>query len=114
MRTIIRIFGIFLICAVFGYILIIGLNACGCIGGGQEVKQPDYNRAQHYLLFKATGRRIYVNDVSVAPSKVQGKEIYTPVGGYWEMKENKYVYIDRPVALDEAVFGDIELRRNDD
>lgn len=114
MRTVIRIFGIILLCAVFGYVLIIGLNACGCIGGDHEVKQPDFNRAQNYLIFKVTGRRIYVNDVSVVPSKAPGKEIYIPVGGYWEMREGKYVFIDRPVPLDEAVFGEIELRRNDD
>lgn len=107
-----KFIGFFILFAAAGYILLIGLQACGCLNEASEVKQPDFKTARNYLLFETTGRRIYVNDVTVTPSVEPGKEVYTPVGGYWEIKKGKYVYIDRPIPLDEAVFGEIELRRN--
>lgn len=114
MRKILRIFGVFILFAVFAYVLLIGLNACGCIGGSSEAKTPGFDKAKYALVFQTTGQRVYIDEVSVTPSAEPGKKIYTPVSGYWELKKNTYAFIDRPVPFDEAVFGPIELRRNDD
>lgn len=64
---------------------------------------PDISKAHYLVYFQATGN-ILLTDKYDHPKD----NIYN-LYGYWEIRDNKYRYVDEVLSLDEYYFGDIEI-----
>lgn len=70
---------------------------------------PEAEKAAYSLLIKNTGGILLTNDYDVEGTAV-GSRVYT-LHSFWEVKGKKYVLKKADITLDEAIFGEITVRR---
>ena len=92
---------IVIVIAVFYF----GLSIYGNIVEPGVAKVPTIDKAEYIVHIKTTGQRLFTNDYSVV------KDGHYVVHGYYELKSNKWRWIDTDIPLDEEYFGPIEITR---
>lgn len=70
---------------------------------------PGNDKASHQVIIKNTGGVILVSDYDI-DGKITGSRKYI-LHGYWEVKGDKYRYVDADIILDESIFGEIIFER---
>ena len=70
---------------------------------------PEADEAQYSVQIKNTGGVILTNDYETHGYQV-GARVYV-LHGYWEMSGKDFRFRDRDIVLDEAIFGEIDIRR---
>ena len=70
---------------------------------------PEADEAQYSVQIKNTGGMILTNEYETHGYQV-GARVYV-LHGYWEMSGKDFRFRDRDVVLDEAIFGEIDIRR---
>ena len=70
---------------------------------------PEADEAQYSVQIKNTGGMILTNEYETHGYQV-GARVYV-LRGYWEMSGKDFKFRDRDVVLDEAIFGEIDIRR---
>ena len=97
-------------------IVLFALWAGTCIYGN-FIAQPDdgmpdmpkTEEATHYVMFKNTGRLFLVTDYEILGDQVGRRTII--LKGYWELRGQKFKFIDDNIILDENIHGDIIIKR---
>lgn len=82
-------------------------NACSNPKG--HLDMPEANKAAYSVYIKNTSGLLLTNRYETIGTEV-GSRIYT-LHGFWEVRGSKFVYKKTDVILDEAVFGEINIRR---
>lgn len=100
-----------LICGVIGYGAIT-LYSC-TLGKEKEVdvSGPRTSKVPYELVIFNTGNVILADDYDIS-IKANGSESYS-LDDYWQVKNDKYIFIDAPIVLDEDIFGPIEVRERE-
>lgn len=70
---------------------------------------PDTEDATHTFYIENTGGLILASDYEQY-GEVAGSRIYV-LKGFWEMRGDKFKYVDAEIVLDEAIFGKIKVKR---
>ena len=79
---------------------------------GPDTNQPDMptsNKATHSFYIENTGGLILSSDYEQYGHEV-GKRLFE-LHSYWEMRGNKFKFVDDDIMLDEAIFGEITVKR---
>jgi len=105
------IFKAIILVIIVGVIGWLGLSvySCAC---GQNVEQsgvPGQDEATYSLRIENTSGLILTNDYEIYGDEV-GHRVFI-LKGFWEMRGQKFVYIEGELILDEAIFGEITLKR---
>jgi len=70
-----------------------------------DVEIPSVGKARYELKILNTNNMLYTDEISTHGSSLT-------LNGYWEhAKDNKYVYRDNQLILDQGVYGTIIIRR---
>jgi len=81
-----------------------------CMGPSTEQPDmPDPGKAAHSFYIKNTGGLILANDYEVHGNDV-GSRIFI-LHGFWEMRGNKFKFVEGDIILNEGVFGEITAKR---
>lgn len=72
---------------------------------GKPPDLPDVEKARYVVYIKANSNVLFTNDY-----RNDHDGVYV-LDGYWELDDNKYKYREIELWLDEAVFGEIEIKR---
>lgn len=108
LSSIIKIIIIILVLAVIGFIgLSVWSAACSRPDTGLEM--PDIEEATHSFYIENSGGLIFASDYE-QHGQVVGKRIFV-LKGFWELQGQKFVYKNIDIVLDEAVFGEITVKR---
>jgi len=96
---------------IFASILIwIGLGVYAFVNPDTGLPDmPEADEAQYSIQIKNTGGMVLTDDYEVHGYQV-GARVYV-LHGYWELSGKDFRYRDRDQVLDEAVFGEITIRR---
>jgi len=70
---------------------------------------PDQDEATHSFYIENTGGLILASDFE-QHGEVIGSRIFI-LHGFWEMRGNKFKFVEGDVVLNEVIFGKIELKR---
>jgi hypothetical protein len=70
---------------------------------------PDPDKATHSVYIKNTGGLILTSDYEVQGTEV-GKRIFI-LHTFWEMRGQKFKFVDGDIVLNEAIFGEITVKR---
>jgi len=103
----------------FGFLLVLGvvivyaiITVGSCIGGQDNPNQPDIpkiDEASYSVQIKNTGNLIFTDDYELIGNEV-GKRVFI-LHGFWEMRGQDFQYKDTELILDEAIFGEITVKR---
>jgi len=103
----------------FGFLLVLGIvlvyagiTIWSCIGGQNNPNQPDIpkvDEASYSVQIKNTGNLIFTDDYELIGNEA-GKRVFI-LHGFWEMRGQDFVYKDTELILDEAIFGEITVKR---
>ncbi len=77
--------------------------------GNNTLDMPEVDKASHEVYIENTGGLFLTSDYEVKGTKA-GSRIIT-LHGYWEMRGDKFKYIDMVVPLDEGIFGRITITK---
>lgn len=109
-----KIIGIIvLIVVVLGMVFVVG--PCVYYGfiekPGEQgtVDLPDSKKATDSFYIENTGGLILSSDYE-QHGDIVGKRLFV-LHGFWEMRGNKFKYVDATVALDENIFGKITVSK---
>ena len=70
---------------------------------------PKVSEATHSFYIENTGGLILASDYE-AHGDVVGKRIFA-LHGFWELRGNKFKFVDGEIILDEHIFGKITIKR---
>ena len=98
---------VILLVAVIAY----GAFSCFAILNPQTglPNMPDQSEAQYSVHIKNTGGMLLTDDYELHGGTT-GARVYI-LHGFWEMSGKDFKFRDRDVILDEAIFGEITIRR---
>lgn len=82
-------------------------NCKGPVSAQPDMPEPD--KATHSFYIENTGGLIYASDYEVYGSEV-GSRIFI-LHGFWEMRGQKFKFVDGDIILDEGIFGEITVKR---
>ena len=74
-----------------------------------QLDMPKASKAAYSVYIKNTSGLLLTNEYETKGTEV-GSRIFT-LHGFWEVRGSKFVYKKADVILDEAVFGEITVRR---
>jgi len=106
--NILKILAIFLLCVVIFYGATCTYANFIKKDEAALVEPPDREDASFMLLIKNTLDLIYAEDCTV---EGEGERETYIIKGFWENRDDKYVYNGGAVPLSEEIFGPIELSR---
>jgi len=98
--------------ALLALLAYIGLVIWTCNTGFTNPNQPDIpkiDEASYSVQIKNTGNLIFTDDYELIGNEV-GKRVFI-LRGFWEMRGQDFVYKDTELILDEAIFGEITVKR---
>ena len=100
-----KIIAIIVIIAFIGY----GAFCCFAILNPQTglPDMPGQGEAQYSVHIKNTGGMLLTDDYEVMGDNPR---VYV-LHGFWEMSGKDFKYRDRNIVLDEAIFGEITIKR---
>jgi len=110
-KRIILVMMLIVVAAIIGWL---GLSVYSCACGQQNMNQgqsgvPDKEEATYSLRIENTKGLVMTSDCEVYGDKV-GSRVFV-LEGFWEMRGQKFIYKDAELILDEAIFGEITLKR---
>jgi len=96
------------IVAVVGWI---GLSvySCSCGQNVSQVSMPGQEEATYSVYIENTGNLILTNDYEMHGTEV-GSRVFI-LKGFWELSGQGFKYKDTEIILNEAIFGEITLKR---
>ena len=102
-----KIIAIIVIIAFIGY----GAFCCFAILNPQTglPDMPGQGEAQYSVRIKNTGGMLLTDDYELH-GDTTGARVYV-LHGFWEMSGKDFKFRDRDVILDEAIFGEITIKR---
>ncbi len=107
-----RIIKVIILLVMLAGLAYAGLCVYSCATHQQGAGMPDIPEvaeAAYTLTIENTGKLIMTNDVEVMGSVV-GSRVFI-LHGRWEFMGQDFKYKSEDVVLDEAIFGEITLRR---
>lgn len=78
-------------------------------GAGGSLKLPDAEKATYSVYIENTGNLLLTDDYEMHGSEV-GNRVFI-LHGFWELRGQEFEFITGEVVLDEAIFGEITVRR---
>ena len=90
----------------------VGVNVWSCVMDNptsDRPEMPEVAEASHSVYIKNTGNLILTSDYEVMGDEVGSRVII--LHGFWELKGQEFIYKDGKLVLDEAVFGEITVKR---
>lgn len=90
-----------MLAVVYGVLIVVGNIQASTV---TKYKHPDPEDAGYSIRIHNTGNTLYSNDVTQDGSVII-------LDGYWELVGEKYRAKDGIVELDQAIFGEIRVRR---
>ena len=105
-KFILIIIGIIFLCGL-AYVIFSVAVTCG----GPDTNphdMPDADKATHSFSW-SSGGLAFSSDYETHGSEV-GKRIFI-LHGYWELRGQKFKYLDGDIVLDENIFGKITVKR---
>lgn len=112
------IFGVIVKVIILAGILLIlawiSISVYSCInpqsrGQSNTLDMPDQNEAAYSLYIENTGNLILTADYEIHGSEV-GNRVFV-LHGFWELRGQEFVFKDAELVLDEAIFGEITIKR---
>lgn len=106
-----KIFMVVILVIVIVFIGWIGLSVYSCFAR-QDVGQPNMpnqEEASYSVYIKNTGNLILTSDYEVHGSEV-GSRIFI-LHTFWELRGKEFKFVEGDVVLNEAIFGEITIKR---
>lgn len=108
LSIIIKVIILVVIVAVIGWVGLSVYSCCIRQSPGQP-NIPDQDEASYFVYIENTGNLILTDDYEMH-GQVIGSRVFI-LHGFWEIKGQKFVYKDTEIILDEAIFGEITIKR---
>ena len=89
----------------------IGLSVYSC-ASRQNIGQagiPDQGEASYSVYIENTGNLILTDDYE-AHGQVVGARVFI-LHGFWELRGQKFAFVEGDIVLNEAIFGEITIKR---
>ena len=102
---------IIILVALVVFIGWIGLSVYSCFNR-QDIGQtnmPVQDEAAYSVYIENTGNLILTNEYELHGSEV-GSRVFI-LKGFWELSGQEFVYKDIDILLNEAIFGEITIKR---
>ena len=107
------IFKVIILAVLVLVILWVGLSVYSCFSRQGpttgQIDMPTQDEASYSVYIENTGNLILTNDYEMHGSEV-GTRIFI-LHSFWELRGQKFVYKDAEIILDEAIFGEIIIKR---
>ena len=106
-----KIFMVIILVIIIVVIAWVGLSVYSCFAR-QDVgmpDMPDQEEASYSLYIKNTGNLILTNEYEMHGAEV-GSRIFI-LHSFWELRGQKFIYKDTEIILNEAIFGEITIKR---
>ena len=103
---------VIVIIILVGGIGFVGLSIWSAACSGPNTGQPDIpckEDATYSVYIKNTSGLLYTDDYEQHGQAV-GSRIFV-LHGFWEMRGKDFKFVDGDVVLDEAIFGEIEVKK---
>ena len=106
-----KIFMVVVLVIIIVVIAWVGLSVYSCFAR-QDVgmpDMPDQEEASYSVYIENTGNLILTSDYEMHGSEV-GSRLFI-LHSFWELRGQKFVYKDAEIILNEAIFGEITIKR---
>jgi len=106
--NLIKLIILIVVLVVVGYVGLSVWSSCAR-QGINPLDMPDEKEATHSVSIKNTGGLLLTSDYEQHGQSV-GSRVFV-LKGFWELRGTDFKYVDGQVVLDEAIFGEIIIKR---
>lgn len=106
-----KIFMVVILVIVIVFVGWIGLSVYSCFARQDtgQPNMPNQEKASYSVYIKNTGNLILTNDYEMHGAEV-GTRIFI-LHSFWELRGKEFKFVEGDVVLNEAIFGEITIKR---